>query len=62
MACLLGFSFQSGFIVQAKWPTPLRDGEINEQAIEEIHYLVKVTNELKLKVNFCLLDIIFFCL
>ena len=43
------FNPQDGYIAQAKWPSPLGDGTVNELAIEEIQYLVKVTHEFRVR-------------
>ena len=42
---------QDGYIVQAKWPSLLGDGVVNEFAIEEIQYLVKVTHEFRVRLK-----------
>ena len=42
---------QDGYIIQAKWPSLLGDGVVNELAIEEIQYLVKVTHEFRVRLK-----------
>ena len=48
---ILLFHLQDGCIVQAKWPNLLGDGVVNELAIEEIQYLVKVTHEFRVRLK-----------
>ena len=43
--------FKDGYIVQAKWPNTLGDGAVNELAIEEIQYLVKITHEFRVRLK-----------
>jgi len=37
--------------VQARWPSTLGDGVVNELAIEEIHYIVKITHEFRVRLK-----------
>ena len=47
----LNHSIKDGCIVQAKWPSTLGDGVVNELAIEEIQYLVKITHEFRVRLK-----------
>lgn len=42
---------KAGYIVQARWPSKIGDGVINELAIEEIQYLVKITHEFRIRLK-----------
>lgn len=53
ISCIIYYAtyLQDGYIVQAKWPNALGDGVVNELAIEEIQYVVKVTHEFRVRLK-----------